>query len=77
MAARLNARHSESCIARIRTSQLINRLQQHAFGKTELTRTQVDAAKFLIERTLARANSPVDLNIDGDLKIEVDFVGGG
>lgn len=37
---------------RIRTSQLINRLQDHVFGEVELVSTQVTAALALLKKTL-------------------------
>lgn len=74
MAARLNKRHTESVLQRIKTSQLVNRLQDHGFGKIDLTRTQVDSIKFLVERTLAKAEAPKDLNLNFAGCIEVEFV---
>jgi hypothetical protein len=67
MAARLNRNHSELVLKRIKTSQLVNRLQDNAFGKIELTEGQIQCAKFLIERTVAKAVMPQDLNINGNL----------
>jgi hypothetical protein len=69
MAVRLNRNHSELCIARIRTSQLINRLQNHALKDQPLTPSQVDSAKFLIERTLARAPTRTDVNLSGNMTV--------
>jgi hypothetical protein len=71
MAARLNLRHTESCLKRIKTSQLLNRIQNHGLGETEMTLTQLKAACFLVERTLARAVAPQDLNVTGNLQIEI------
>lgn len=69
MAARLNRMHSELVLKRIRTSQLVNRLQDAALGKFDMTRTQVAAAVFLIERTIARAEAPKDLNLTGNITV--------
>lgn len=71
MAVRLNRNHSESCLARIKTSQLLNRLQNHGLGKAEMRKTEIQAAIFLVERTLARAVAPQDLNVHGDITVEV------
>jgi hypothetical protein len=71
MATRLNRNHSESCLKRIRTSQLINRVQNHALGKEEMTKTEITAACFLIERTLAKAVAPQDLNLKGNVTVQV------
>lgn len=57
MAARLRAKHQEEIKAKIQTSQLINRLQNHIDGQIEMSSTQVDAAKFLINKTLSNAPS--------------------
>lgn len=72
MATRLNRNHSELVIRRIKTSQLVNRLQDNALGKIEpLSRSQVASATFLIERTLAKAVMPQDINLKGDITVEV------
>jgi hypothetical protein len=72
MAARLNRNHSELVLKRIQTSQLVNRLQDNAFGKIELTDGQIVCAKFLIERTLAKAMAPVDMNLHGNVTVLFD-----
>jgi hypothetical protein len=52
MAARLRPQHQEDVRAKIKTSQLINRLQDHALGSVELTATQIKAIEVLIRKTL-------------------------
>lgn len=52
MAARLRPHHQEEVRAKIKTSQLINRLTDHALGKVEMSATQVTAAATLIRKTL-------------------------
>lgn len=53
MAARKRRiRHDEDTRAKIQASQLINRLTDHALGKNEMTATQVQAARILLDRTL-------------------------
>lgn len=52
MAARLRAMHQYDVRAKIKTSQLINRLEDHALGKLELTATQIKAIEVLIRKTL-------------------------
>lgn len=73
MAVRLNARHSESCLKRIRTSQLLNRVQEHALGKLTMQKTELQAACFLIERTLAKAEAPKDINLNAQVTL-VDLI---
>lgn len=52
MAARLNKLHQADVRAKIQTSQLINRLTDHAHGKVELTNTQVRAIEILLKKTI-------------------------
>jgi hypothetical protein len=65
MPARLNRMHTESVIQKIKASQLLNFLQDHAVdGKySKVAKTRIDAAKFLLERVLARAEAPKQLNV--------------
>jgi hypothetical protein len=71
MAARLNPRHTELVLRRIKTSQLVNRLQDNAMGKIQpqLSKSQVDSATFLVERLIAKASAPKDINLTGSLQI--------
>lgn len=52
MAARLNPQHDERTRLKIKTSQLVNRLQDHANGKVEMAPTQVRAAEVLLKKTI-------------------------
>lgn len=52
MAARINRAHDEKTRAKIQTSQLINRLQDNAFGKVELTNGQLKSIEILLKKTL-------------------------
>jgi hypothetical protein len=52
MAARKSLSHDEKTREKIQTSQLINRLTDHAFAKLELTPTQVKAIEILLKKTL-------------------------
>lgn len=80
MAARLNRLDTERVLARIKLSQLTNRLQDNALGLLKSPNTgepvsmndgQIQSAKFLLERMLARAVAPQDLNLHGDLSLTV------
>jgi hypothetical protein len=64
MAKRLNPRHSDLVVKRIQTSQLINRLQDNALGEFDMDPTAAANARFLIERTLAKAEAPRQLNVN-------------
>lgn len=53
MAARIRKLvHDEETRKRIQTSQLINRLSDHVFGKVELTPAQVRSAEILLRKTI-------------------------
>ena len=69
MAARLRQTHQEEVKEKIQTSQLINRLNNHIDGKIELSNSQIDAIKFLINKRLSNAPTEIDQNITGDLSI--------
>lgn len=55
----LRPRHQEEIKAKIQTSQLMNRLEKHALGLNNMTNTQIDAAKFLLNKTLSNAPTEV------------------
>jgi hypothetical protein len=91
MAIRLNRLHSENVIARIKTSALVTRLQKNALGTLtqtqnlpdgttrevphEMSRSQVAAAQFLIERTLAKAEAIRELRHSGTISLETLILG--
>ena len=52
MAARKNLSHPEIVRQRIKTSQLVNRLTDHANGSVEMSATQVSAALGLLRKSL-------------------------
>ena len=52
MAARMRKTHQDDVRAKIQTSQLVNRLTDHALGSIKLTPTQVRAIEILIKKTL-------------------------
>src|SRR5262245_30949393 len=53
MAARNRTWTPEVVRQKIRTSMLINRLQNHAAGRLEMSKTQIQAAGILLRKTLA------------------------
>lgn len=79
MAARLNRNHSEQVLERIKLSQLVNRIQLNALGElkspndkdktVEMTDGQLRSAIFLIERKLAKAEAPRNLNVSGEINL--------
>lgn len=77
MAARkMRPFHTDEIRAKIQTSQLINRLTDHALGKIELSATQVRAIEVLIKKTVADL-SAVDLTAthQGEVIAKVVFKG--
>lgn len=52
MAARLKKFHQDEVRTKIQTSQLINRLTDHALGKIPMEPTQVQAIRILLGKTL-------------------------
>lgn len=52
MAARLRLAQSEQVRSQIQTSQLINRLTDHAFGKIELSNSQVRSIEVLLRKSI-------------------------
>ena len=50
---------------KIKASQLVNRLQDHALGKTEMSRSQVAAAEFLLNKIIP--NPPTKLEHSGSI----------
>jgi len=53
MPARINKiRHDENTRAKIQVARLINRFQQHFDGECQLTPTQIQAGKILLDRAL-------------------------
>lgn len=52
MAARLNPKHDELTRLKIKTSQLVNRLTDHALGKVDMPNSAVRAALGLLAKTL-------------------------
>lgn len=71
MAARLNPRNAESTRQKIQTTQLVNRLQGHALGTVEMTSTQIDAAKFLINKRMPNPPEQKDIKLDASLTVEI------
>lgn len=52
MAKRLNRLHAESVREKIKASQLINRLTDHALNGVELSSTQVKAIEILLKKSI-------------------------
>lgn len=63
MAARKNkVKLSENWKEKIRTSMILLRLNNHALGEIEMTPTQVDAAKYLLNKIISNAPTQNELS---------------
>lgn len=79
MAARLNRNHSEKVLERIQLSNLVTRLQKNALRQLKnpnntdelltMTDGEIKSATFLIERKLARAVAPQDINLTATVSL--------
>jgi hypothetical protein len=73
MPARNRLGLSEATRLRIKTTALVNALQDFVFGKREMTSTQVQAARILLAKTLPDL-AAVQMDVAGDVKVEVLLV---
>jgi hypothetical protein len=74
MAARtVKIRHDGETRAKIRASQLINRLQNHVFKNAEISATQMKAIEILLRKSLpdlsaveltGKDGAPMDINVN-------------
>ncbi len=62
-ARRRHTLHSEHVRLKIKTAQLVNRLQDHAEGKVEMTSSQLKAAEVLLKKTLPDLSA---MTVSGD-----------
>ena len=68
MAARKDPRHDERTRLKIKTTQLVNRLQGCALGEVEMSTVQLRAAEILLKRTLPELTSIHQTTANGDTK---------
>lgn len=78
MAARMRKSHQDDVRTKIQTSQLINRLTNHAFGELELNATQLRAIEILLKKSLPDL-SQVEMKgeVDVGLTVQIVRMGGG
>lgn len=72
MAARLRKTHQDDVRKKIQASKLIGLLQEHASGKREMSATQVQSAKILLDKSVS--NAPTELTGSGGGPITVEIV---
>ena len=77
MAARIRKKHQEETRARIQTSQLINRLQNHALGTEvyELKQSQLRAIEILLKKSLPDLQS-TEITGDSDSPMQLKIITG-
>ena len=69
---RLNAAHDARTRAKIQTSQLINRLTDHAFGKIDLQPTQIKSIEILLRKTmpdLSQISGSLNVNVSDPIEL--------
>lgn len=71
MATRKKLVHDENTRLKIQTSQLINRLNNHALGELELTQSQIRAIEILLKKSLPDLQS---IEHKGDVDAPLPFV---
>ena len=67
MAARLNKRHQDLVREKIKVAMILGRLERHVEGQIELSPTQVQSARILLDKSLS--NAQTDVNLTGDVNI--------
>jgi hypothetical protein len=72
MAKRKQLFHPDEVRAKIQASQLCNRLHDHAFGKIELTQTQLKATEILLRKSMPDLSS-IDGNLSADVSGSITF----
>lgn len=71
MAARLNRNHQEAIREKIRSSQLVNSLENHVFGKKKLEASQVTAALGLLKKTVPDLSQVSGSGDDGEHVVRI------
>lgn len=60
--------HQDSVRQRIKISCIIDRVEKCAMGEIQMTPTQLQAARLLIDKAIS--NAPTDMNVSGDMQIK-------
>lgn len=69
MAARLNNRHQDLVREKIKVGQIIDRLEKHINGEIELSSSQVQSAKILLDKSIS--NAPTILGGDAENPLQI------
>ena len=65
---------TESWKEKIRVSMLLNRLNDHVFGEAEMSNTQLDAAKFLLNKVIANPAQDANVNHSGEFTVNLPWL---
>jgi hypothetical protein len=77
MAARLRKLHQDDVRSKIQTSQIINRLTDHGFGKVDLSPSQVQALSIVLKKSLPDlASVELSGNKDAPIVTRIELVDG-
>lgn len=68
MATRLNRRHQDLVREKIKVSMIIDRLEKAVAGEIELSPTQVQSARILLDKTIS--NAQTDVNLSGGINLQ-------
>jgi hypothetical protein len=69
MAARLRPRHQEDVRKKIQADKIILALSNHIAGKQEMSTTQIQAARILLDKSVS--NAPTDTILSGGITFEL------
>lgn len=71
MAERMRKTHQDDVRKKIQASRLIGLLQEHASGKREMSATQVQSAKILLDKSVSNAPTEVTGANGAPLTVEI------
>ena len=75
MAARKMLKHHQDDVRKkIQVSAIFNRLQKHLDGDVELTPTQVQAARILLDKAVSNAPTDINSNNSGDINLNIKHI---
>lgn len=72
MAARIQPHHQEDVRRKIQAIKYIQLLGEHAEGKREMTATQIQAARILLDKSMS--NAPTVIAGDANAPISIEIV---
>jgi len=74
MSRRLLTHHQDDVRAKIQSQRIIHELQRHVHGEREMSATQIQAARILLDKSVSNAPAQIDAMVDG--RVEVTLMGG-